>query len=134
MSEKQEIFIDDSSFKETTRNLERERSRRGVERSTPPDFAAVAAWWKARQAGDQGAASLKTYRFIVMVHAEDGQFRAYTPTLEGCEARGSTPQEAKQRLLQVLYTRLTELASHGETPPSDEGAEVVNVVFPVLSQ
>jgi hypothetical protein len=32
--------------------------------------------------------------------------------------------------LKALYVRLTEMLAQGETPPSDEGAEIVNLVLP----
>lgn len=126
--------VDDSLFKETTRELEAELRKRGIERSGPPDFDAVAARWKARQAAGEEARTLKTYRFVIIVHPEDGQFRAHAPALDGCEARGATPEEAKERLLHALYLRLTEMLSGGQTPPSDEGVEIVNVVVPATPQ
>lgn len=122
--------VDDSLFKETTRELEAELRKRSIERSGPPDFDAIAARWKARQVAGEDAYALKTYRFVIIVHPENGQFRAYAPTLSDCEARGATPEEAKGRLLKALYVRLTEMLSGGQTPPSDEGAEIVNVVLP----
>jgi len=134
MTERGRIIIDDSRFRETTRELESELRRRGIERQGPPDFDAVAARWKARRAAGEEARALKTYRFVIIVHPEDGRFRAYAPTLDGCEARGATPEEAKKQLLQALYVRLIEMLGGGQTPPSDEGAEIVNVVLPTLSK
>lgn len=132
--EKRMVLYDDSLFKETTKELEVELRRRGIEREGPPDFDAVAARWKARRAVGEEPHLLRSYRFVIMVQSEDGQFRAYAPALEGCEARGDTPREARERLLQAVYIRLKEMLTDGQTPPSDEGAEIVDVVLPIPSQ
>jgi len=131
MSEK--IEIDDRSFVQITREAEERQRQQGIVREGPPDFDAVAARWKARRAADEEAGTLKTYRFIIFTQPQDGRFRACAPTLDGCEARGATPEEAREQLLKALYVRLAEMLAGGETPPSDEGAEIVNVVFPVAS-
>ena len=133
MTEEKWIEIDDRSFFQTTKELEAELRRRGIVREGPPDFDAVAARWKARRAADEEAGTLKTFRFIIFTQPQDGRFRACAPTLDGCEARGATPEEAREQLLKALYVRLAEMLAGGETPPSDEGAEIVNVVFPVAS-
>jgi hypothetical protein len=126
--------IDESSFVKIAEEAVERLRQQGRERQGPPDFDAVAARWKARRAAGEEPPALKTYRFIIVVRPENGQFRAYTPTLDGYEACGSTPVEARERLLKVLYVRLTEMLARGETPPSDEGAEIVTVVLPVSSQ
>lgn len=126
--------IDDSSFVQIAKEAADRLRQQGIERQEPPDFNAVAARWKARRAAGEGAPALRTYRFILIVQPEDGQFRASAPTLDGCEAHGATPEEARERLLQALYLRLTEMLAAGETPPSDEDAEIVSVVVPVSSE
>jgi predicted RNase H-like HicB family nuclease len=126
--------IDDSSFVRITKEAADRLREQGIERQGPPDFDAIAAQWKARRAASEEASALGTYRFVLIVQPDDGQFRASAPTLDGCEARGATPEEARERLLKALYARLTEMLASGETPPSDEGAEIVNVVVPVPSR
>ncbi|MFQ5854594.1 MAG: hypothetical protein ACE5LU_02970 [Anaerolineae bacterium] len=122
--------VDESSFVKITEEAVERLRQQGIEREAPPDFDAVAARWKARRAAGEEPHALKTYRFIIIVQPEAGQFRAYAPTLDGYEVRGSTPEEARERLLKALYVQLTEMLAEGKTPPSDEGAEIVNVVLP----
>ena len=124
---------DDRRVRERTLKYREQLRTRGVEEPAP-NLAAVAARWKAGQAAGEEARALKTYRFVIIVHPEDGRFRAYAPILDGCEARGATPEEAKKQLLQALYVRLIEMLGGGQTPPSDEDAEIVNVVLPTLSK
>ncbi len=112
---------DDSRMKERTLEYRERLRATGVEERAP-NLAATAARWKAQHAADEEARALKAYRFIIIVQPEDGQFRAYAPTLAGCEARGVTPQEARERLLRALYVRLKQMLTDGQTPPSDEGA------------
>lgn len=123
----------DRRIKERTQAY-RERLRAQGIQEPAPDFPAAAARWKAQREANEKAAALRTYRFVLIIQPVDGEFRASTPTLAGCEARRSTPEEARERLLQVLYTQLTEMLAGGEAPPSDEGAEVVNVVLPIPPQ
>ncbi|MFQ5340946.1 MAG: type II toxin-antitoxin system HicB family antitoxin [Anaerolineae bacterium] len=131
-SEQKTDRYDDSRVRERTLK-DRERLRATGVEEPAPNLAAVAAQWKARQAAGEEAGALKPYRFVTIVQPEDGQFRAYAPTLDGCEARGSTPEEAKKQLLQALYVRLIEMLGGGQMPPSDEDAEIVNVVLPTSS-
>lgn len=123
---------DDSRMKERTLEYRERLRATGVEERAP-NPAAVAARWKAQHAAGEEARAFKAYRFIIIVQPEDGQFRAYAPTLAGCEVRGATPEEAKKRLLKALYVRLRETVSGGQTPPSDEGAEIINVALSVPS-
>ena len=60
MTEKTRV-IDDSKFKATTRELEAEQRKKGIERSGPPDFDAVAARWEARRSAREEADVLKAY-------------------------------------------------------------------------
>jgi len=124
---------DDRRIRERTLAYRARLRAEGIEEPAP-DFDAIAARWKARRAAGEEAPTLETYRFLLIVQPDDGQFRASAPTLDGCEAHGATPEEARERLLRALYARLTEMLASGETPPSDEGAEIVNVVVPVPSR
>ena len=126
--------IDDSSFAQIAEEAADRLREQGIERQGPPDFDAVAARWKARRAAGEEGSVLRSYRFVVIVRPEDGRFRASAPTLDGCEAQGAIAEEARERLLKALYARLMEMLAAGETPPCDEGAEIVDVVVPVLPQ
>jgi len=124
---------DDRRIREKTLAYRERLQAEGIEEPSP-DFAATATRWKAQRAGSEETLPLRTYRFILIVQPEDGRFRASAPALDGCEAQGATPEEARERLLKALYARLMEMLAAGETPPCDEGAEIVDVVIPVSPQ
>jgi len=126
--------IDDSSFVRIAEEAADRLREQGVEREGALDFDAVAARWKARRAVGGEGSGLRSYRFVLIVQPKDGGFRASAPALDGCEAQGATPEEARERLLKALYARLMEMLAAGETPPCDEGAEIVDVVIPVSPQ
>jgi len=116
--------LDDSRLVETTKRFREKFQAEGIE-EPQPDFAAAAEGWKAKRE------IMRSYRFVVIIKPEDGGYHAYCPAVEDCHARGGTPQEARTKLLDLLYAHLSALVERGEIPPSDDGfAETVNVLLP----
>lgn len=117
--------LDDSRLVETTKRFREKLRAQGIE-EPEADFAAAAEGWKARREKE-----MRSYRFVVIIKPEDGQYHAYCPAVKDCHALGATPQEARAKLLDLLYAHLSALVERGEIPPSDDGfAETVNVLLP----
>jgi len=117
--------LDDSRLVETTKRFREELWAQGIE-EPEPDFAAAVEGWKTKR-----EKVMRSYRFVVIIKPEDGKYHAYCPAVEDCHARGATPQEARTKLLDLLYSHLSALVERGEVPPSDDGfAETVNVLLP----
>lgn len=69
---------------------------------------------------------MKTYTFRVVVEPDEGGFHAYCPALRrfGAVTQGSTPEEARKNINEVVQMVVDELREDGIPLPAASGDDV----------
>lgn len=126
---------DDTRIRHAVERAEKERSALGIQSRLADIHAAVERWKQKKESSAQHSVaeqSCEVREFIVLIKpAPEGGYLAHCPAAPDCYTRGTTQNEARNKLIEKLTQRFVEtLAKDGALPIEDVYLETIQIPVP----